>query len=104
MKHFWHGFHGKTAAQVQFKRHVVLVYWKPGEDASVKDSVKRLSSRYPSVKVKVINVEKDPSKPLRHQVLHFPTVLLLKDGREVDRVGEEPSMALLEQLFRKAHV
>jgi len=54
--------------------------------------------------VKTINVKKDPSKPGRHHVAKFPTVLLLKDGREVDRLSDERGSSLLEQLFRKAHV
>lgn len=105
MRHFWHGFEKQGSSPVQFKRHVVVLYWKAGEEVGdhARKQVKRLSSRFPSVKVKVINVEKDPRKAAQHGVLRFPTVLLLKDGREVDRIEKGDSAALLEHIFRKAH-
>lgn len=103
MKPFWHGF-AKSAAPVSFKKHVIICYWTSDDAGTrMRDGVKQLSFKYPSVKVKVINLEKDPAKPSRHSVFSLPTVLLLKDGREVDRlVGSNKT--LLEQLFRKAHV
>lgn len=103
MKHFWQGF-SKHSAPVQFKKHVIVLYWAPSKKAEpVKEDVKQLSNKYPSVKVKSINIEKDPIKPSKHSVSNIPTVLLLKNGREVDRVTEG-NKTLLEQLFRKAHV
>ena len=106
MKHFWAGFQSKTASTIQFKKHIIVLYWAPkegGED--LKASIKRLSIKYPSVKVKVVNVVKDPTKPAKHRITEFPTVLLLKDGREVDRLADKKTSAtLLEQLFRKASI
>ena len=106
MKHFWQGFQGKHASPIQFKKHVIVLFWEPKEEGnSFKDSVMRVASKYPSVKVKVINVSKDPTKPARHRIDTFPTVLLLKNGREVDRLSHtKSSPTLLEQLFRKANV
>lgn len=101
MRHFWHGFQ-KGASQVSFKRHVIILYWRPGEEGTLRSGVKQLSSRFPSVKVKVVNATKDPVKLERHRVLKLPTVLLLKDGREVDRVEGGGSPTLLEALFRRA--
>jgi len=106
MRHFWQGFALKTSAPIQFKKHVILLFWSGDDPQSegTKDNVRRLSFRYPSVKVKVIDVKKDPTRPLKHNVTSFPTVVLLKDGREVDRLaGEKDGATLLEQLFRKAH-
>lgn len=105
MRYFWQGFESKTGAPIQFKKHVIVLFWSPDDGGDeVKSTVKRLSSRYPSVKVKVVNVKKDPTKPGKHGVARFPTVLLLKDGREVDRVSDAAGGTMLEQLFRKAHV
>lgn len=108
MRHFWQGFADKQASKVSFKKHVIVLYWQPSAEGKTLDAavtaVKRLSFKYPSVKVKIVNVLKDPAKPTKHGVREFPTVLLLKDGREVDRVAAKTSPTLLEQLFRKAHV
>lgn len=105
MRYFWTGFNSsKSAAPVQFKKHVIILYWSP-DDAKAekaKAGVKKLSFKYPNISVKVINIKKDPLKPLRHKILSSPTVLLLKDGREIDRM-EGDSDTLLEHLFRKAH-
>ena len=104
MKHFWQGFTDKRASQLSFKKHLVVLFWKPDDKHSMIKEVKMLSFRYPTVKVKMINAIKDPTKPAKHHVREFPTVLLLKDGREVDRVSNRASPMLLEQLFRKANV
>ena len=107
MKHFWQGFSKYGSSPVGFKKHVIVLYWSPDESGgdSLKQGVSKLSVRYPSVKVKVINIKKDPLKPMKHDVKRFPTVLLLKEGREVDRLEDKAgNMTLLEQLFRKAHV
>lgn len=105
MRHFWKGFEvSKTAAPVRFKKHVIVLYWSPGdpEGERTKDSVRKLSLKYPSVAIKTVNVSKDPSKPLGHHVHSLPTVLLLKDGREVERVLGSDGITLLEKLFKKA--
>lgn len=104
MKYFWKGFEAtKSAAPIRFKKHVLVLYWSPdskGEDA--RKNFDRLSIRHPSVAVKTINIKKDPTSPLKHKVLELPTVILLKDGREVERLSLTREMALLEPLFRKA--
>ena len=107
MKYFWQGFTKLGGKPVRFKKHVIILYWSPKDDngESARKSLSKTSLRYPSVKVKMVNIEKDPTKPIKHNVRSFPTVLLLKDGREVDRIGNlSNNMTMLEQLFRKAHV
>jgi len=105
MKHFWQGFADKQASKISFKKHIIMLFWDPSSDGKTAiDSVKKLSFKYPTVKVKIVNVMKDPTKPAKHAVREFPTVLLLKDGREAGRVESKVSPMLLEQLFRKAHV
>lgn len=79
------------------------MFWEPenAKAETTKAQLKAMSARYPSVKVKFVNVKKDPTKPTRLGVSQFPTVLLLREGREVDRISG--GNTLLEQLFRKAH-
>lgn len=107
MKYFWQGFTKLSSTPVRFKKHVIILYWSPkdGMGMGARKFISKTALRHPSVKVKLINIEKDPTKPLKHNVRNFPTVLLLKDGREVDRLENLTSnSSLLEQLFRKAHV
>lgn len=106
MRHFWKGFNkSKSSPPVRYKKCVIVLYWEPGDDKSLKlkTNLKKLSLKYPSVAVKIVNIKKDPMKPLRHGVLSAPTILLLRDGREMGRLTEGAGAGLLEQLFRKAH-
>lgn len=106
MRYFWKGFERKTAAPVEFKKHVIMLFWDSGESESeaARGNVRRLSRRYPSVKVRLVEVKRDPLKPQKHRVTTFPTIVLLKNGREVERLaGGRDGATLLEQLFRKAH-
>ena len=107
MRHFWKGFERKTAAApVEFKKHVIVLFWDSTDEASreARGNVRRLSRKHPSVKVRLVEVKRDPQKPQRHNVTTFPTVVLLKNGREVERLaGGRDGATLLEQLFRKAH-
>lgn len=105
MKHFWTGFEAtKSAAPIRFKKHVIVLYWS-SEDLSgkqAKSAFHKISIKHPSVAIKAIDVKKDPTIPLKHKVLDFPTVVLLKDGREIDRLNLGKEASLLEHLFRKA--
>jgi len=89
---------------VQFKKHVLVLYWAPEDANSVamKDKFRRVGLKFPSVRVKIVNAVKDPTKPTAHHVTKFPTVLLLRDGREIDRLSDDRGISLLESLFRKA--
>lgn len=106
MRHFWKGFESsKASPPVRFKKYVILLYWDPENKKSdkVRTNFKKISLKYPSVAIKQVNIRRDPLKPAKHNVLSAPTILLLKDGREVERITSEDSSSLLEQLFRKAH-
>lgn len=107
MKHFWSGFEAtKSAAPVRFKKHVIVFYWSSSneEGRDAKDLFKKISIKHPSVMVKTIDISKDPSRPLKHKVLNLPTAILLKDGREVDRLNVKKEGSLLEHLFRRAGI
>ena len=103
MKPFWRGFETKkgNASNVSFKRHVIVLYWSD-ENRDVRDLMGKVRLRHPTVKVKTVNGKKEAGKLLPHKITELPTVLLLKDGREVDRITGKPSNTLLEKFFRKA--
>jgi len=106
MKPFWKGFEAsKSSPPVRYRKHVIILYWSPEDKESerVKAVFKRMSFKYPTVSIKTVNIKKDPLKPQRHKVLASPTIILLKDGREVERLSDKDGSALLEHLFRKAH-
>ena len=90
---------------MRYRKHVIVLYWSPEDRESerVKDVFKRMSFKFPTVSIKTVNIKKDPLKPQRHKVLASPTIILLKDGREVERLTGKDGTVLLEHLFRKAH-
>jgi hypothetical protein len=96
---FWKGFESRPL-KGHDRRYVIVFYWSGKED-SAKKSMDKVSIRHPSVKVKVVT---GGNKMKAHSVTQQPTVLLLKNGREVDRVSGDivASDTILSQLFRKA--
>lgn len=67
-----------------------------------KDRIRKISHRFPKVGIKVVDIHKDPVKPTRFGVSEYPTMVLLKDGREVTRATKAGD-TVIEQLFRKAN-
>lgn len=84
-----------------YKKHILLVFRDRGQRGVLEDRVSSLRQKFPTIKVKTIEIEKDWRRPIRHRILKLPTVILLKDGMEVDRI-EDDDKTLLEILFRKA--
>lgn len=105
MRHFWQAFREKNSnVPLRFKKHTLILFWSPEDTRAevIQKLFKDLSKRYPSVATKLINAKKDATKTLRHNIHELPTVVLLKDGREVERIDAKSSTILLERLFRKA--
>lgn len=96
---FWEGFENKPPKNAP-RKHVIIFYWSGKED-SAKKSMDKLRIRHPSVKVKTVTGN---NKMRVHNVTQLPTVLLLKNGREIDRVVGDivASDTILSQLFRRA--
>lgn len=101
MKSFWRGFNTKQAS-LSFKKHQIVLYWAPPHEKTAGE-FKKIAFRYPTVQIKVINVAKHPSVLMKHALRNTPTVVLMKNGREVDRTDFGSTM-LIEQLFRRAGV
>jgi len=88
----------------RMKRHVIVLCWDES-NRDVKQLVNRVRLRHPTVQVKLVDCGKEPGRIEAHRVTSLPTVLLLRNGHEVDRVtGSRGTMSttLLEDLFRKA--
>jgi thioredoxin-like negative regulator of GroEL len=55
------------------------------------------------VRVAKLNVDENPATATRFQVRSIPTLLVLKGGREMERiVGVQPKAAIVERLQRVA--
>jgi thioredoxin len=55
------------------------------------------------VRVAKLNVDENPATAARFRVQSIPTLLLLKEGRELDRiVGVQPKAAIMQRLERAA--
>ena len=108
MNHFWLGFQTKQAARVPFKKHAVMLFWDPSHKGSkgLQDRAFAISKNYPSVQFRPINILKFPEVASKHRVKTVPTLILLRDGREVSRMSadEDISSMLLEDLFQRASV
>ena len=99
MREFWRGFN-KQASSIGFKRHVILVF-SSTEDRNNAPVLKKLRDKNPSIKFKTIYGDRDSEALKRHSVVKLPTFILLKNGREIDRI-ESNNYTILEDFVRKA--
>ena len=61
--------------------------------------IEQLADRYPDVVVGKVNVDDEQELALRYGVMSIPTVILFKDGKEIDRkVGVMPPEAFTRVL------
>jgi len=76
---------------------VVVDFWAPwcGPCRMVSPILDRLAEDRPGeVKVVRVNVDEAPSLAQRYRALSIPTLVVLRDGEEVDRVvGADPRLA-----------
>lgn len=103
---FINGFEKRSessAVSRPIKKYVIILYWSPENDGA-KKTIERIKLKHPTVKVKIISEEKSNNLKA-HNIHEYPTVLLLKNGREIDRItGDDASReSVLGQLFRRAY-
>jgi hypothetical protein len=103
VKFFWQGFRRGRQAPLKFKRHIIVLYWSPNDPTALshKNRFVKTALSHPSVLVKIVNIEKDPLRSLKHQITTLPTIILMRNGKEVMR-SPHPNQTVIEQFFRKA--
>ena len=66
----------------------------------VEESAEEMAGR---VRVAKLNVDENPATAARFHVQSIPTLLVLKDGREIERiVGVQPKSAIVQRLQKVA--
>jgi len=85
---------------------VLLDMWAPwcGPCHMVAPVIEELAAEMAGrVRVAKLNVDENPATAARFRVQSIPTLLVLREGREIDRiVGLQPKAAIVERLQRAA--
>ena len=62
--------------------------------------LKKIEDEFPNVGFHSINVDEDPAMAKKYQIRNLPTVILLRDGQEVNRIQGAVLITPLRKAFR----
>lgn len=74
------------------------VWCKPCE--ALEPKLKKMEGEFPDVSFYSVNVDEHPSLAKEYQIRSVPTVILLKDGREITRIVGAALIIPLRKAFR----
>ena len=90
------------AGVLETDKLVLIDLWAPwcGPCRTVAPVLEKLAARYAgSLKVVKINVDDNPRSAADYEARSIPTLVMVKDGKEVDRViGAQPEPALIAKI------
>ena len=72
-----------------------------GPCKALEPRIKQMEEEFPSVSFKTIDVDNDPAMAKKYQIRTLPTVILLRDGREITRVNGSTLITPLRKAFRE---
>ncbi len=72
-----------------------------GPCKALEPKIKKMEEEFPSISFKSINVDDEPALAKKYQIRSLPTVILLRDGREVTRVNGASLITPLRKAFRE---
>jgi thioredoxin 1 len=84
-------------------RPVLVDFWAPwcGPCRMVEPTLKKLAYEQDALKIVKVNVDENPGLAGRYGAMSIPTMIVLSDGREVDRwVGALPESAIRNRVAR----
>jgi len=67
---------------------------------SLEPKIEKMEEEFPNIKFYSVNVEDDPGMAKKYQIRSLPTVILLMDGKEVNRVIGASLITPLRKAFR----